>query len=220
VWNFTTLALPLQLNLKVYLEGFWDGSSQVSDTVGIYLALATTPHTLVDSQIVILGTTGTYAPSFSRVTSGNYYIVIKHRNHLETWSALPQAFVGGLPLSYDFTTDSTKAFGMNMRKVGSVWALIVGDANQDGSIDASDVTNFLIPQYGYTGYLSCDFNGDGSVDASDIPYMIANYGLAKVVPSEPLLPPEIKLQKRANKLQELDKLLIKKTKKTNNNNNN
>jgi hypothetical protein len=50
--------------------------------------------------------------------------------------------------------------------------------------------------------------------------MIANYGLAKVVPSEPLLPPEIKLQKRANKLQELDKLLIKKTKKTNNNNNN
>ena len=107
-----------------------------------------------------------------------------------------------------------------MKKVGCVWVLIVGDANQDGSIDASDVTDCLIPQYGYTGYLSCDFNGDGSVDASDIPYMIANYGLAKVIPSEPLLPPEIKLQKRANKLQELDKLLIKKTKKTNNNNNN
>ena len=218
-FKFTTVASSLSLNMKAYLEGFWDGATQIVDTVNIYLASSTT-YALLDSQKVVLGSAGTVSPSFSRVSSGNYYIVVKHRNHLETWSALPQTFVAGTPLSYDFTTDSTKAFGMNMKKVGSVWVLIVGDANQDGSIDASDVTDCLIPQYGYTGYLSCDFNGDGSVDASDIPYMIANYGLAKVVPSEPLLPPEIKLQKRANKLQELDKLLIKKTKKTNNNNNN
>ncbi|MCX6164662.1 MAG: hypothetical protein NTU73_07340 [Ignavibacteriae bacterium] len=144
--------------------------------------------------------------------------MVKHRNHLETWSALPQTFVSGVPLNYAFTTDSTKAFGMNMRKVGTVWAFIVGDANQDGSIDASDVTDLLIPQYGNIGYLSCDFNGDGSVDAADIPYMIANYGLTKVIPTEPLLPPEIRIQKRMIKQQELNQIFMKKTKKINNNN--
>ncbi|MDD5363100.1 MAG: BNR-repeat neuraminidase N-terminal domain-containing protein, partial [Ignavibacteria bacterium] len=41
-WNFTTLALNLTLNLKVYLEGFWDGTQQVQDTVMIYLASPTT----------------------------------------------------------------------------------------------------------------------------------------------------------------------------------
>jgi hypothetical protein len=221
-FNFTTLALSLQLNLKVYLEGFWNGTTQVADTINIYLAASTSPYTLLDSQKVVLGTSGTVSPTptFSKVSSGNYYIVVQHRNHLITWSGLPQTFVAGTPLSYDFTTDSTKAFGLNMKKVGSVWVLIVGDANQDGSIDATDVTDLLIPQYGNIGYLSCDFNGDGSVDAADIPYMIANYGLTKVVPSEPLVIPELRNQKRIIKQQELDQKFIKKTVKTNKNNNN
>ncbi|MCX6164918.1 MAG: right-handed parallel beta-helix repeat-containing protein, partial [Ignavibacteriae bacterium] len=218
IWNFKTVAY-LQLNLKCYLEGSWNGTTQISDTIRIYLALGTVPYTLVDSQIVMLGTNGTSNPMFTGATSGSYYIVVKHRNHLETWSALPQTFVAGTPLNYDFTTDSTKAFGMNMKKIGTGWAFIVGDANQDGSIDASDVVDLLIPQYGNTGYLSCDFNGDGSVDAADIPYMIANYGMAKYVPSEPFISPEIKTQKRMIKQQELNQIFMKKTKKTNNNNN-
>jgi hypothetical protein len=217
IWNFKTVAY-LQLNLKCYLEGSWNGTTQISDTIRIYLALGAVPFTLVDSQTVMLGTNGTSNPMFTSATSGNYYIVVKHRNHLETWSALPQTFVAGTPLNYDFTTDSTKAFGMNMKKIGTGWAFIVGDANQDGSIDASDVVDNLIPEYGNIGYLSCDFNGDGSVDAADIPFMIANYGMAKYVPSEPLISPEIRTQKRMIKQQELNQLLVKKTKKTNNNN--
>ncbi|MCX6164661.1 MAG: hypothetical protein NTU73_07335, partial [Ignavibacteriae bacterium] len=37
-WKFTTLSLGLPLNLKVYLEGFWNGTDQVADTIKIYLA--------------------------------------------------------------------------------------------------------------------------------------------------------------------------------------
>jgi hypothetical protein len=182
VWNFTTLALPLSVNLKAYLEGFWDGTSQVSDTVMVYLA-STTTFAFVDTAKVVLSTTGTASNvTYSRATSGNYYIVVNHRNHLETWSRLPQTFNAGTPLNYDFTTDSAKAFGNNLKKVGNVWVIFGGDANQDGSIDGFDIVIF-VPQFGTQGYLSADFNGDGDVNASDVFIISANYGLTKAVPT-------------------------------------
>ena len=48
----------LSLNLKVYLEGFWNGLTQVSDTAKIYLANSTTPFAFVDSAAVLLSSIG------------------------------------------------------------------------------------------------------------------------------------------------------------------
>lgn len=184
-YNYSTAVLTL--NLKVYLEGFWNGTTQVVDTAKIYLANSSSPYAFVDSQKVVLSSAGTATMNFNK-TSGNYYIVVMHRNHLETWSRLPQAFVAGTPLSYDFTTDSAKAYGFNMRKVGSVWTLYAGDANQDGAVDALDVALF-ISQFGNFGYLSCDFNGDGAVDALDVPILIGDFGMTKSVPTV-MIPPD------------------------------
>jgi len=211
-WYFYTIA-GLPLNLKVYLEGLWNGSSQITDTVSIYLASSTSPYAYVDTAKMVLSSTGTAAPRFLRAAGGSYYIVVTHRNHLETWSKLPQTFTPGVPLNYDFTTAATQAFGDNMKQVGSVWVLYVGDENQDGSIDAADAFDF-INQYGNIGYLSCDFNGDLSVDAADVPYLVGNYGLTKVVPTLITEPPEIRNQKILNKKVELYELL-----KMNKNNN-
>jgi len=177
----------LPVNLKVYLEGFLYGITQVQDTTRIYLAQITTPFTLVDSTTVVPNPFGISSVVFSKAPNGNYYIIVKHRNHLETWSGLPLIFNTSIPVNYDFTTDSTKAYGFNMKKIGNAWVLIVGDENQDGSIDAVDVSDLII-QYGNIGYLSCDFNGDASVDAADVPYMIANYGLTLVKPGITLTP--------------------------------
>jgi hypothetical protein len=195
VWNFTTLSLSLSLNLKVYLEGFWDGTNQISDTAIVYLASGTTPYAFVDTAKVVLSATGTASMNFNKVTTGSYYIVVNHRNHLETWSATPQAFVGGTPLSYDFTTAATKAYGSNMKQAGSVWVLYGGDANRDGSIDASDISVFIL-QFGNLGYYGADFNGDGSVDATDIIIILQNFGLIKITPVvEPLSPELLKNRK-------------------------
>ena len=185
----------MSLNLKVYLEGFWNGSTQVTDTAIVYLASGTTPYAYVDTAKVVLSATGTASMNFNRVTTGSYYIVVNHRNHLETWSATAQAFVGGTPLSYDFTTASTQAFGGNMKQVGSVWVLYGGDGNRDGSIDASDIGLF-VAQFGNLGYLSCDFNGDGDVNASDVLIISNNFGLIKITPvAEPLSPETLKNRK-------------------------
>ncbi|MCX7833058.1 MAG: dockerin type I domain-containing protein [Ignavibacteria bacterium] len=179
--EFNGIPSVLTLNLKVYLEGFWNGTTHVVDTVRVYIANSTAPYALVDSQKVVLSTTGNANMNFAK-SSGSYYIVIKHRNHLETWSRLPQNFVVGTPLSYDFTTDSAKAFGFNMRKFGSVWVIYAGDLNQDGAVDALDVALF-IPQFGNFGYLSGDLNGDGAVDALDVAILVGDFGITKSVPS-------------------------------------
>ncbi|MFA5403462.1 MAG: hypothetical protein WC358_00840, partial [Ignavibacteria bacterium] len=205
-WNFRTIAAGLPLNLTVYLEGFWNGTTQVSDTANIYLAAASNPYALLDSQKVVLSTSGTSSPTFTRVSSGSYYIIVKHRNHLETWSSLPQTFVAGTPLNYNFTTDSAKAFGNNMKKVGSVWVLFGGDPNQDGSIDGVDIPIF-IGQFGSTGYLSCDFNGDEDVNAQDVIIISSNFGLTKVVPTLILEPIEVRKAKQTNMQNELKKMM-------------
>jgi hypothetical protein len=194
IWNFRTLQI-LTLNLKVYLEGFWTGTTQKPDTVMVYLAGALTPHTFSDSAKVFLSPTGTALITFTKTPNASYYIVVQHRNHLQTWSAFAQVFITNIMVNYDFTTADSQAYGNNMKQVESVWVLIVGDENQDGSIDAVDVSDLII-QYGNIGYLSCDFNCDGSVDAADVPYMIDNYGLTKVVPTLLLEPVGTRKQKQ------------------------
>ena len=181
VWNFTTKQ-NLSVNLKLYLEGFWNGSSHITDTIRVYLASSTSPFIYKDSTIVILSSGGNAVPTFSKTGNGDYYIVVKHRNHLETWSKQPQLFTSGMSVNYDFTSSASQAYGNNMKQFGNAWVFIGGDVNLDGSIDAMDIAMF-ITQFGNTGsYLSCDFNGDGSVDAMDVQIIASNFGLTKAVP--------------------------------------
>jgi hypothetical protein len=158
----TLSALPSILN--VLLEGFWNGTLQVSDTIKVYLANSTTPYAFVDSAKTLLSSAGTATLSFAK--TGNYYIVIKHRNHLETWSKLPQAITTGVTVNYDFTSSSNMAYGNNMKQVGSLWVLYSGDINQDGVIDALD-RSACWNDRNLSGYYSSDLNGDGVVDALD-----------------------------------------------------
>lgn len=191
VWNFRTLQ-NLSLNLKVYLEGFWNGTTQVTDTVMVYLANTTTPYAKVDSAKVLLSSAGTALVNFTKAPNGTYHLIIKHRNHLETWSKLGQSFVTNVAVNYDFTSAVSQAFGDNMKQVGSVWVLYGGDANADGSIDANDIGIF-ITEFGNLGYLRSDFNGDEDVNAVDVLIISNNFGLIKITPGvEPLAPETLK----------------------------
>ena len=90
----------------------------VSDTVTVELHNTVTGYPLVDQAKVVLNTAGVgTANFFSAADATNYYIVIKHRNSIETWSVAGQSFSGGT-LSYNFTTASNKAYGDNMINVG------------------------------------------------------------------------------------------------------
>ena len=190
VWNFRTVQ-NLTLNLKAYLEGFWDGSSHVQDTVYVYLAGTLSPYTFADTAKVVLSATGTSPITFTKAPSGSYYIVVIHRNHLETWSKLGQSFVTNVAVNYDFTTAASQAYGDNMKQSGTAWVFYGGDPNMDGSIDGIDISIF-INEFGLQGYLSCDFNGDGDVNAMDVQIIINNFGLTKSVPSLDYIAPAIR----------------------------
>jgi hypothetical protein len=152
------------------IEGFYDqGANQtVRDTVRVYLRNTTNPYAIVDSAKGYLTTSGTQSFVFNNASNGvNYYIHVRHRNAIETWSKTGAMFASNY-LAYNFTSDSAKAFGNNMVKKGTRWVYYGGDVNQDGFIDGTD--NNLIDNDAYnfiSGYVKTDLNGDDFVDASD-----------------------------------------------------
>lgn len=179
------------LNLKLYIEGYYLGngvmnntlqnqgvynaSSTITDTVMIELRNVNAPYNVVSSGKSILYTNGTVQTYFPIV--GNYYLVVKHRNVIQTWSANP--ITVSSMTNYDFTTAANKAYGSNQSEVESgVWALHSGDMNEDENIDLldanmleTDINNFAF------GYFVSDINGDGNVDLLDSPVVEENINL-------------------------------------------
>jgi photosystem II stability/assembly factor-like uncharacterized protein len=161
--------LSLTLNLSALIDWFYDGSTMVSDIVKVELHNATTPYAMVDSNSVVLSSTGVGNFIFTNVVNGTpYYIVVKHRNAVETWSASTVTFVSGAA-SYDFTTAQTQAYGSNLALHGTKWCLYNGDVNQDGSVDGTDLGSVDNDNNAFvTGYTVTDLNGDNAVDGSDL----------------------------------------------------
>jgi hypothetical protein len=123
----------------------------------------------------VVNTNGTVAISFPNSTlDSSYYIVIKHRNAIETWSAAPVAINNNT--IYNFTTAASQAYGDNLSNMGDgVFGIYSGDINQDGSIDFSDYPDLDIANnLGVLGYNVNDLNGDASVDFNDYPLLDIN----------------------------------------------
>ncbi|NOX66506.1 MAG: hypothetical protein GXO85_12160 [Chlorobi bacterium] len=105
---------------------------------------------------------------------GDYFVVIKHRNHL---GVMTSAIQTGLtwavaPTNYDFTTGNTQFYGGSagaLEVTAGVWGMIAGDANSDGVVDAVDKNDFWRIEngtpYSYSKY--SDFNLDANLDAVD-----------------------------------------------------
>lgn len=179
----------LTLQLKLYLQGYYAGSgmmvptlyneglsvnSTMTDVIIAELHSSTFPYTTIVSTTATLNTNGTASCIF-KVASGSYYVVIKHRNSIETWSANPITINTSVN-NYDFSINASNAFGNNMKQLEmNVWAIYTGDVNQDDNIDLLDapLMESDINQF-YFGYYSTDLNGDGNVDLLDVPLMEDN----------------------------------------------
>jgi hypothetical protein len=119
--------------------------------------------------------------SFPNVSAGNYYVVIRHRNHLAIMShtaiALSQA--SGM---YDLTTSQSQAYGTNpMKLVGTTYVMYAGDGNQSGIVTAADA-NAAYAVINTTGYSGNDVNLSGIVTAADANVVFGNLNKAAQVP--------------------------------------
>ncbi|MFZ1321914.1 MAG: hypothetical protein WAT71_10190 [Ignavibacteria bacterium] len=172
-------------NVSIIPEGFYDTLSNklnLKDTLRTYLRNIKPPYNLVDSAITFIdSTTFTARDTFYNAPTGNYYILLKHRSGIETWSKS-----GGERMAidsiynYDFTTSYSQAYGSNQILKGSKYCIYSGDVNQDGAIDLTDMSVIDNDAAVYTpGYNVTDLNGDNIVDLSDME--IANNNSANYV---------------------------------------
>ena len=187
------------LNLKVYLQGFYaggglmrpnlfdlglSGNPAAADniTVNLWSPASLSSPTPNYTLSALLLTSGNASMQFPAGVAGNsFYIAVKHRNHMETWSKNPVAFTS--TTSYDFSDNLLKAYddGVNppMASVGlNVFAIYGGDVNKDGTVDASDMSDVDNDNATFAfGYNDTDVSGDGATDASDISTVDNNQSL-------------------------------------------
>ena len=212
--NITTIALGLspvlvtltqqgipvkQLNLNVMLEGLFNGVSMnksknalgdqfadpVADQITVELHEAVSPYVLAGGPYTVnVNTDGSASVTVPASLGSSYYIVVKHRNSLETWNTSPLSF-SGATMSYNFSSSANKAYGNNMKLVSGKYVIFGGDVNQDGIVDSGDIiavdndaSNFI------NGYLTNDVNGDGTVNSDDLMILRANASVfvVKIMP--------------------------------------
>lgn len=164
-------------NIKATIEGYYNSSSNLmsmKDSVKVYLRKNTTPFAIVDSAKTTLDSAAmTMTCVFNNSASGNYYLELKHRNTIETWSKSGgESFVCGTVMNYDFTNSINKAYGNNLKQTDTSpvnFSIFSGDVNQNGNIDLSDM--LLVYNAGAsfsTGYKVTDVTGDYIIDLSDL----------------------------------------------------
>ena len=166
----------LELNsFKVLIEGLYNGTTMIPDTVTVELRNVSFPYSLIDYAKINLNSSGQGNGKFYNAVNGTpYYLVLKHRNAIETWSASTQTFTNNI-LEYDFTTASSKAYGNNLKQIGSKWCIYSGDVNQDGVVNSLDLNSVYIANFnGVTGYNATDVTGDLFTEISDLTKVFIN----------------------------------------------
>ncbi len=187
----TSFANTVAVGLKVFIEGFYTGGGQmtgvlspaVCDTITVSLASSGSPYTILYTVKGTINPSGDGSFNFPGTAFGNsFYLVINHRNTLETWSATPLALPAAVN-NYDFTTTAAQAYGSNLIHLGGVYGIASGDVNQDGVINAGDLLNLENSlQLMTLGYYPQDLNGDNLVEAADFSLIENNIGMMKLKP--------------------------------------
>jgi hypothetical protein len=162
------------VNVTVIPQGFYNSGGYLNtrDTIEVLLANVASPYEVVDSTYVIVDSLTFTAPAeFSTAATGSYYLVVKHRNSVELWSAAGINYVKGESVSYDFTSAASQAYGNNEIEVASgVYAMLSGDCNQDGYVDPLDLSMVDQDSFNYIAgsAVQTDVNGDQFVDPLDL----------------------------------------------------
>jgi hypothetical protein len=188
--GFCNPGLPVTLNLRVLIQGFYTGNGSMRpavnsaiptlcDTITVELHRSASPYGIVQTKKSTINITGNGSFIFpSNVYGKTYYIVVKHRNSLETWSAVPITF-NNINISYSFVENANKAYGLKqMSLVGGYFGLYSGDVNQNGTINVNDFTQVGNKARSFsTGYIVDDINGDRIIESADHTIVETNYRL-------------------------------------------
>ena len=118
------------LNIKCFLEGLFNGSNMnqaqnefgnqfstnIADKITVELRDSISPFAKVfsDTNVMLDINGNALIDTIPQTLNGKYYIVLKHRNHIETWSSATITLTNDTTF-YDFTDLVTKAYGDNLK---------------------------------------------------------------------------------------------------------
>ncbi|MEO6695627.1 MAG: sialate O-acetylesterase [Ignavibacteria bacterium] len=181
---------PVTLNVTMAFYGLFNsttGIQNIDESVNILLRDNFYPFAVRDSASASVDSvtlTGKFI--FSKLPAGTYYIVVKGRNILETWSKTGGVIIAaGSTVNYNFTTVASQAYGNNMIRKGTKYCLYNSDLTQDGVIEGMDYLRVVNDAYSLTmGHVLSDLNGDNFVDGSDVSISDFNstFYLTKITP--------------------------------------
>jgi len=178
------------LGIKAFLEGAYNTGGMMKSV--LFDLGISTDATATDSITINLWNAGNLSnsnPNFSlkpilhndgsanvilpeAVIGNSYYVALKHRNSIETWSA--DTILVNEITNYDFSIALTKAYGDGLNPPmksldANIFGLYSGDTNQDGTVDGSDMNDIDNGTgAGDFGYNNSDVNGDGATDGLDM----------------------------------------------------
>ena len=140
-------------------------------------AVLSTRSALVQRDGDVVETDGVSPVNMAGNLSGNYYISVRHRNHLGVRSLNNMPLAKTTSFSYDFTTAQTKAFPGAVSNnpmaslTGGVFGMWGGNANSNNTVrysgpanDENQLLNTCLAGNKGTvtsGYLNCDINLNG-----------------------------------------------------------
>lgn len=174
-----------KLAVKVFLQGLYQENTgmmdkardengehypgDIADRITVKLADDQYPHPIAhEFNDVALNRNGEISIALPSGSSEIYYLVLNHRNSLETWSSVP-VNMGADHIRYDFTNGIDKAYGNNLKLIGNESIVYGGDVNQDGIVDSGDMIGIDNDASVFaSGYLLTDANGDGLIDSGDM----------------------------------------------------
>ncbi len=160
-------------------------TNEITDWVRVELRTGTSGATIQESIAALVSIDGTLhnpdgsTPLKFQATTGNFYVAIRHRNHLGVMTASTVALSSIIPV-VDFTSSATSTFGSNAQAIiGSIKALWAGNATgltvggtdnvRYSTGDVNAITGYLTTQTGSVGgvitgvYTKEDTNLDGIV---------------------------------------------------------
>ena len=111
-----------------------------------------------------------------------YFVVVKHRNHLAAMSSTGIGLSSSAAANYDYSTGLDKYFGAEAQEIEpGVFALHAGDSDASGIINAADYFS-VKPHIGFSGYAAADVDMTTIVNAADYFVIKANVGKTSNIP--------------------------------------
>ncbi len=174
---------PWWYNGNEIISNFNSLSNNIVDWVLVELRHENDRNMLVAQKAALLQTDGLIrdidnanAVNFEGVAAGNYFVVVRHRNHLAVISNTTTTLPHNTGTHYDFSTSNNMAYGLNQmtQLANGSYALKSGDLDGNGVVNVSDFNIYANQSSAINAYLAGDLDVQGDITINDYNLYVPN----------------------------------------------